>query len=284
MPGITNNQKLLEANQTWRESRLTLRQKVSNNDATVKIYAMTCGWLTSDLNMMLAGKEGKIRFPVPAYLIEHPKGCVLFDTGMHPQCQHDASGRLGINADLFKVDFQRGEDIQTRLQQIDIDINKVEFLINSHLHFDHTGGNFLVPNAKVVIQKREWEAGFLPEYIEANGYDPLDYDHGHLIKMVDGEHDFFGDRRIVTVPTFGHTPGHQSLKVRLDSGEVILAADACYLRETIVNLHLPQLVFDRAQMLSSLFLLRKLEKAGARIFYGHDPDFWTQVSSPLWIT
>jgi len=244
---------------------------------TVKIYAMTCGWLTSDLSMMLAGKEGRIHFPVPAYLIDHPRGQVLFDTGLHPQCQHDPKGRIGYLAELFSVHFREGEDIQSRLEQLEIDANSIEFLINSHLHFDHTGGNELVPNAKVIIQKREWEAGHTPEFIKANGYAPADYDHGHLVQKVDGEHDLFGDGRIVTVPTFGHTPGHQSLKIRLDSGDIVLTADACYLKETLANLHLPHLVHDRAQMLNSLLLLRKLQKAGARIFYGHDPEFWAEV-------
>lgn len=244
---------------------------------TVKIYAMTCGWLTSDLSMMLGGKEGKIHFPVPAYLIDHPRGQVLFDTGMHPHCQHDARSRIGLMADLFSVHFRNGEDIGSRLEQLNIDAGKIEFLINSHLHFDHTGGNELVPNAKVIIQKREWEAGHTPEFIKANGYAPMDYDHGHLIQKVEGEHDLFGDGRIVTIPTFGHTPGHQSLKVRLDSGDIVLTADACYLKETLANLHLPHLVYDRSQMLNSLLLLRKLQKTGARVFYGHDPEFWAGV-------
>ena len=54
---------------------------------------------------------------------------------------------------------------------------------------------------------------------------------------------------VVCVPTYGHTPGHQSLKVRLDSGEVLLTGDACYLRKTLENLHLPRVVHDREQML-----------------------------------
>ena len=243
----------------------------------VKIYAMTCGWLTSDISMMLAGKPGKISFPVPAYLIDHPRGKVLFDTGLHPQCQHDARGRIGFLADLFSVQFRPGEDIKSRLEALDVDASKIEFLINSHLHFDHTGGNELVPNAKIIIQQREWEAGQTPEFIKANGYAQADYDHGHLIQQVNGEHDLFGDGRIVTIPTFGHTPGHQSLKVRLDSGDVILTADACYLKETLTNLHLPHLVHNRTEMMNSLLLLRKLQKAGARLIYGHDPEFWSQV-------
>ncbi len=226
---------------------------------------------------MLAGREGKIHFPIPAYLIDHPRGLVLFDTGLHPQCQHDASGRLGFMADLFTVHFKTGEDIQSRLQELDIDANKIEFLINSHLHFDHTGGNELVPNAKIIIQEREWEAGQTPEFIKVNGYVLADYNHGHLVQRVNGEHDLFGDGRIVTIPTFGHTPGHQSLKVRLDSGDIVLTADACYFKETLANLHLPHLVHNRSQMIDSLLLLRKLERSGARLFYGHDPEFWSQL-------
>ena len=243
---------------------------------------MTCGWLSSDLSMMLAGLDGKIRFPVPAYLIEHPKGHVLFDTGMHPDIQHDAPGRIGELANLFVVEFRPGEDIRSRLEHMQIDVNKIEYLVNSHLHFDHTGGNELVPNAKIIIQKREWEAGHMPEFIESNIFNPNDYEHGHLVKQIEGEYDMFGDGTVVIIPTFGHTPGHQSLKVKLTSGEIVLAADACYLKKTIEQLHLPRQVVDRAEMLNSLFLLRKLQSAGARIFYGHDPEFWEHVpQAPL---
>jgi len=243
----------------------------------VTIYPMTCGWMTSDFTLMLAGKEGKIRFPVPAYLIDHPSGQVLFDTGLHPQCEHDAVGRLGAISELFHVQFRKDETIQSRLELLDIDASRIEYLVNSHLHFDHAGGNELVPNAKVILQRKEWEAAHIPELIQSNAYSVSDYDHGHLVKLVDGEHDLFGDGRIVTIPTPGHTPGHQSLKVRLDSGDVILTADACYLRETLTNLHLPYLLHDRSQMLQSLMLLRKLQRAGARLVYGHDPEFWESV-------
>ena len=51
---------------------------------TVKLYAMTCGWIRSAFDLMMADMLGRVRFPVPAYLIEHPKGRVLFDSGLHP--------------------------------------------------------------------------------------------------------------------------------------------------------------------------------------------------------
>jgi len=127
------------------------------------------------------------------------------------------------------------------------------------------------------VQRREWTAGHDTDAVRANYYDPRDYDTGHEVLAVDGEHDLFGDGRVVCLPTHGHTPGHQSLRVRLASGDVILAADACYLRRTLEELHLPSIVHDREAMLAALRRLRALRDAGARIFYGHDPGFWTEV-------
>lgn len=55
----------------------------------LKLFALTCGHLTGDLGYLMEGGEGKADLPIPAYLIEHPKGTALFDTGMHPDCQRD---------------------------------------------------------------------------------------------------------------------------------------------------------------------------------------------------
>ena len=241
------------------------------------LYAMTCGWLSCNLSEMLAGGKGRITFPIPAYLIDHPEGLVLFDTGLHPCSMDDPHSLIGPLADVFGVHSRQGDDIVTRLEKLDVDPGRVRFIINSHLHFDHAGGNGLIPNARVVIQKTEWEAGRIPELIDANFYNPVNYDHGHLITRVDGEHDLFGDGSIVTIPTFGHTPGHQSLKLKLPGGEIILAADACYFCQTLEHMRLPALVYNRAEMLNSLLLLRKLQRNGARIFFGHDPQFWQGI-------
>jgi len=94
---------------------------------------------------------------------------------------------------------------------------------------------------------------------------------------VDGEHDVFGDGRVVCVPTYGHTPGHQSLRVELDDGPVVLTADACYLRRTLDDMHLPSVVDDPDAMRRSLERLRALRDAGARLIYGHDPEAWRAV-------
>ena len=239
---------------------------------------MTCGRLTGDLGRLMEGGEGRADLPIPAYLIEHPKGTVLFDTRLHPDCQHDPAARVGTRlTGLFAFDFYPGEEVSARLEAIGRDPARIEIIVNSHFHFDHVGGNALIPNAVMVVQKREWEAGLTPEIAAAHGYNRADFDLGHKLVEIDGEHDLFGDGSVVCLPTHGHTPGHQSLRVRLTSGEVVLAADACYFCRTLRERRLPQRVYDRQAMLDSLDKLARLEAAGARIFFGHDGEFWKGV-------
>ena len=129
----------------------------------------------------------------------------------------------------------------------------------------------------MLVQKREWDAGMDLEQCAKRGFNPRDFDLGHKLRIVDGEHDVFGDGSVVCLPTHGHTAGHQSLRLRLDSGEVVLAADACYFCRTLRERRLPRNVHDRAAMLTSLDRLEALERSGTRIYFGHDPEFWRSV-------
>lgn len=245
---------------------------------TIRLYAFTCGTVTGDFGRLMEGGEGDITLPIPVYLIEHPNGVALFDTGLHPDCQQDPAGRLGARlAGLFRIAFTAGEEVSGRLEAMGRDPAKIDLLINSHFHFDHVGGNALIPNATMLVQRREWNAGMDPDTAARHGYNPRDFDLGHKLCLLDGEHDVFGDGSVVCLPTHGHTAGHQSLRLRLDSGEVVLAADACYFCRSLRERRLPRYVHDREAMLASLERLETLERQGARIFFGHDPDFWRSV-------
>jgi N-acyl homoserine lactone hydrolase len=245
---------------------------------TVKLYAFTCGTVTGEAARLMEGGEGEITMPVPVYLIEHPKGRALFDTGLHPDCRYDPAGRLGTRlAELFRIGLRSGEDVGARLAAIDRDPGKINLVINSHFHFDHVGGNALIPNATMLVQRREWEAGRDPDIAARHGYNPRDFDLGHELRLLDGEHDVFSDGSVVCLPTHGHTPGHQSLRLQMDGGEIVLAADACYFCRTLRERRLPRYMHDRNAMLASLDRLEALERSGARIFFGHDPDFWQTV-------
>lgn len=245
---------------------------------SLRLYAFTLGHLRGPLAHLLEGGEGEIELPIPAYLIEHPKGTALFDTGMHVDCQHDPAGRLGPRlAGLFHFDYHPGEEVGARLRAIGRDPERIDLVVNSHFHFDHVGGNAQIPNATMVVQEREWQAGTDPELAAKRGFDRRDFDLGHKLRLVSGEHDLFGDGSAVLLPTYGHTPGHQSLKLRLDTGDIVLAADSCYFCRTLRERRLPRFAYDKEAMHHSLDRLAALEAQGARIFFGHDPEFWTTV-------
>ena len=87
---------------------------------SLKLYAFTCGTVTGEFGRLMEGGEGEITVPVPVFLIEHPKGRALFDTGLHPDCQHAPAGRLGERlVNLFKIGFRPGEEVSARLEAID---------------------------------------------------------------------------------------------------------------------------------------------------------------------
>lgn len=250
------------------------------------VFALTCGHLEGELSYLMEGGEGRVRLPIPSYLIEHPKGRVLFDAGMHIDCQRDPAGRLGPRlVSLFDFDYHPGEEVGARLSALGRDPAEVDILINSHLHFDHVGGNAQIPNATMLVQRAEWEAGMDPDLAARRGFDRRDFDLGHAKRLIDGEYDVFGDGAVVCLPTYGHTPGHQSLRLRLDSGEIVLAADSCYFCRTLKERRLPRFAHDKAAMLLSLERLARLEAGGARIFFGHDVEFWRTVpQAPAQIT
>ena len=119
---------------------------------TVKLYAFTCGTVTGEFAHLMEGGEGDITVPIPVFLIEHPKGRALFDTGLHPDCQHDPAGRLGTRlAGLFRIGFRPGEEVSARLEAIDRDPGKLDLVIRRSLRSasrsagcDHRGAGGLI--------------------------------------------------------------------------------------------------------------------------------------------
>lgn len=244
---------------------------------TVTLFAFTCGTVTSDANAFLEGETGKLSVPVPAYLIVHEQGRVLFDTGLNRALRQDKDLLLGPLAKDWEIDFPAGADIVAHLSRLGLTPADIRYVVNSHLHFDHCGGNDGFPDATLIVHAKEWRAAQRPNTQAAGIYNPHDFDHMRSVRQIDGPLDLFGDGDVIVFPTPGHTPGHQSMRLRLASGEVVLAADCCYLKRTLDTLHLPVGPYNRDQMLESLAALRRLQGDGACIFFGHDSDFWRTV-------
>lgn len=226
------------------------------------------------------GGDTTMEVPVPAWLIRHGDDLALFDCGMHRDLT--APGPMRDVVELF---FGLGIDddrmIDARLRAAEVDPGDIDVVVLSHLHFDHVGGLAQIPNARVLVQAAEWAAGFDADLAAANSFNPLDFDLGHDVVRVDGDHDVFGDGRVTCVATPGHTPGHQSLRVRLADREIVLCADCAYFGETLAGGPLPAIGHDHAQQAASIERLVGLRSAGAVLVPGHDAQVMANLPAML---
>lgn len=249
---------------------------------TLSLYAFNCGWFQCKAGFFIEGLDDQryVLSPVPAYLIDHPKGRALFDTGLGERNRRAIDARLP--PEKFGLELFDGMDIAARLRSIDVDPARIDWIIASHLHNDHCGGMMFVPNATVIVQSKEWAAAQACE--DPWVYNRIDFDTGHKVKAIDGELDLFGDGTVMIVPTSGHTPGHQSAIVKLAGGEVLLAADCCYTERNLNERALPSFTFDKEAGLVTLDRLAALRAKGTRILFGHDANMWTSVTEGVAIS
>ena len=245
----------------------------------INVYALGTGYIELDRASMVSDLEPGQPWTVPvtSFLVSHPSGKLLFDTGVHCQARLDPLARLGAERmKRLAVKSQAGDDVVPQLATLGLTPDDIRFVANSHLHFDHCGGNEFFPRATFLVQRPELESARRPGFVPGYSPSPLDFDHPLDYRMIEGEHDVFGDGSVILFPTYGHTPGHQSLRVRAGKqGQIVCASDACYTRENMDRDVLPKILWDASVMSESLAVLRKLrDQAGATMFYGHDPAQW----------
>ena len=232
------------------------------------VVGLDCGRIRTQRRTLVADAgTDVVELPVPAWLVRHPDGIVVFDVGLHRDLAVDSSS-LGRLAALFEIDLTTDGTVGPRLESHDVDPGGALTVVLSHCHFDHVGGLVDVPNARVVVQRDEWHAARAGE----GAYDAGLVDHGHEVVELDGPHDLFGDGSVTCVPTPGHTCGHQSLRVVTAGGPTILASDACYFAHTLDDGALPPFAHDHDRQRESLELLRRERAAGTTIVPGHDAD------------
>lgn len=244
------------------------------------ITALDCGWLrTQERTLVDGGSTEASTIPVPAWLVRHPRGDVVFDAGLHPSLV-DGAEALGRLAKLFAPDVAAGGTVGPRLEARGVDPTGSLTVVVSHCHFDHVGGLCELPNARLVVQRDEWAAATTDEAAGSGGYDRALYDLGHDVVLVDAVFDLFGDGTVTTMPTPGHTCGHQSLRVLTDDGPTILTADACYFLHTLDDGVLPPFGFDLDLQRRSLARLRAERDRGTRIVPGHDAAVFRTLLTP----
>ena len=224
----------------------------------------------------------KVYDPYFCYLVQHPDGNVLFDTGVHPDAWRDPVARLGEAADAFELVMAPDDDIVSKLALVGLAPADVGHVVQSHLHFDHAGGNTRLadgkpvptfPKARYVVQTGEWEDATRPHernrasYLEEN-YVPLA--ERKQLEVVQGAVEVTPGVRVV--PVGGHTAYLQMVVVESQGQTLAIPTD---LIPTSSHLPLPFIMAYDLFPVGTLEAKRRLlaqvvEEKWWLLFY-HDP-------------
>jgi glyoxylase-like metal-dependent hydrolase (beta-lactamase superfamily II) len=224
-------------------------------------------------------KQRDITIPVSMWIIDHPKGLVVFDTGNNVAITQDCKAywQPGL-CDFLKPSQKRADTIDMQLQKLGYGVDKVKVVVTSHTHLDHGGNMEMFPNAIHAIQKKELYQGWFPEKFQGRSggaFVMADIDGTREFNFLElnGDYDLFGDGSVLILSTPGHTLGHQSMKVKLASGRsIIMSQDAIWMQENLDGYPagLNYSVQDYTNSVNRLKFMRDLE--GADLFFAHDQD------------
>lgn len=248
----------------------------------LKLYAFWGGYELADKSMLTLGHDLGVQRQIPFqfFLIEHPQGRLMFDTGANPAVLQRPE--TYEPARRFHSMVNEADLAPQHLAQIGLRPEQIDLVANSHLHYDHAGGNCFFPQATFLVQYDELQSAMWPEPFSglvAENYAREDFDLPVQFEQLDGDYDIFGDGKVVLIRTPGHTRGHQSLLLRLpESGVIILAQDAVYLQENLDQLILSPTCWDQRLMYNSFRRLRDLHRLEkALVVPGHDSDVWATL-------
>ncbi|MBC2595863.1 N-acyl homoserine lactonase family protein [Ruficoccus amylovorans] len=229
----------------------------------MKLNLLQCGSIRVQRHLIQGGIGGPPEVPVPFFLIEHNGSRILFDVGY---------GRSAINAPATGtyVPLMSQEDyVVDQLVRLGLGVDDITHIVISHLHGDHFEGLEAFRDVPCYLQKTELD--HVGNTWLSQRY-PVDW------QWLKGDHDLLGDGRIQILHTPGHSVGHQSVLLTLDSRvSVFLAADAACYEAAFEQRSLPANIFDRAAGLETFEKIDALRQAGAQIIYGHDPTQWRKL-------
>ena len=244
----------------------------------MKFYVFSVGSCDDDKGLVFTpGRDEGIRLNAPNWvgLIQDKDINILIDTGMHPDHikNPDTTFAGSVYEGLICPIMSEEDFILNRLNEIGINPNDIDFVINTHLHFDHAGCNTFFPNATFIVQKDHFEYALsLPEVFPHKYFlDPnLTYD------LINGEITLIPGVELIRIP--GHVPGLMGVIIRLNKSKpIILAGDAISIQECLVDNQWRASWNLKLSKSSAKRLVAITKRESGQLFFGHDPDWWKTV-------
>jgi glyoxylase-like metal-dependent hydrolase (beta-lactamase superfamily II) len=252
---------------------------LAQSPAGMKLYAFSSGALTIGKGVLqnFGPMDPPIQIPVGFFVIQHPQGNVLFDTGNNDKIITDPSywgplfdGLKPVNTPDVAIDVQ--------LEKIGLSPDDIKYVVVSHMHLDHGGNIAKFPNSTIVLQQDEIDYAMWPDEPFTGPFIPVGSDKPNAFDMLvlNGDLDLFRDGSVVVKSARGHTKGMQMMVVRLpNTGTLVLTSDNVYFRENVEK-HIPPnlvLAYDPAGIMKSYDFIRyMMASEDADFFTAHDPD------------
>jgi glyoxylase-like metal-dependent hydrolase (beta-lactamase superfamily II) len=259
----------------------------AQSPAGMKMYAFSSGGLTIAKSALQAGAPNtQVTVPVGFFVIVHPKGNFLFDTGNNDKIISDPS-YWGPFIQGLTPERTPDVAIDAQLKKINLTPNDIKYVAVGHMHLDHGGNVCKFPGATFFVQKDEMKNAAWPEPGTAGPYIPGDVaclrnDLGQALpykgkmEMLEGDLDVYGDHSVVLKRWPGHTPGSQMAIVRLPkTGTVVLTSDNVYFAENVTKNLLPDvsLAYLPTGILNAYAYIRMLQGTeNASFMTAHDLD------------
>ena len=251
--------------------------KKASPPQSLRLYIFDCGKITGVSGDSMGFKQGELATAdmiTPCFLIAHPRGTMMWDTGEIPDSAFQ-SGVSPAKQGSFTVD----RPLLPQLAAIGYTPADITYLALSHYHGDHVANASLFAGSTWIVQKPDRDAIFAPrpagEKKRGAVGDPAYFaalEHSKTLLLKGEDHDVFGDGTVVIKFTPGHTPGHQSLFLKLaKTGPVLLSGDLYHYPEEITYKRIPSFDFDKDQTAKSRAMIEDfVQKNHAQLWIQHD--------------
>ena len=247
---------------------------------SLRLYVFDCGTLhNSDAARYRFKKEelATMEMSVACFLVAHPKGTLVWDTGAVPDNSWTPTGKASVQhivlSDSQQRDISMVKLLKGQLAELGYSPTDIAYLVLSHYHWDHTANANEFAGATWMVRQVERDAMFAgqaPGTTQPSTYSALR--NSKTIILKDDEHDVFGDGTVVIKSAPGHTPGHQVLYLKLaKTGGVVLSGDLYHYPEERKLDRVPTFDFNAEQTRASRVMIEAFVKQkGAQLWIQHD--------------